>query len=101
MPEECLGHRVVRPVRILEVGEDDAGLAIAVWRVAPDVEVTMHGAWARHSRPLEPRMLVGGMGQDQLGDDAHTEAMRFPQEGSEVTEGAVRGMDVPVVRDVV
>ncbi len=46
-------------------------------------------------------MLVGRVIQDQLGDDADAPAMGFAQEGLEVGERSIRGMDVRVVRDVI
>src|SRR5262249_22973313 len=50
---------------------------------------------------LEPRVLVRGVVQHELGDDAQAAAVGFAQEVLEVGERAVRGVDVRVVGDVV
>ena len=50
VPEVGAGHRVPRPVRRLEVLEDDAGGAVAVGRVAPHVEVAATGSPPAHRR---------------------------------------------------
>jgi hypothetical protein len=36
--------------------------------------------------PLEPRMLVGGVGEDQLGDDPDAPPVRLAQEQAEVAQ---------------
>src|SRR5262245_19118676 len=46
-------------------------------------------------------MLVGGVIEDELGNDADSAAMRFAQERLEVGQGAVRRMNACVVRYVV
>src|SRR5690606_35484755 len=47
------------------------------------------------------RMLIGGVIDDQLGDDADAALVRGPHEGLEVAQRAVARMDALVVRDVV
>ena len=46
-------------------------------------------------------MLIGGMVDDQLGDDLEAAPMRFAHEMAEILARAVRGMDVVIVGDVV
>ena len=101
VPEVGLGHRVERPVGRLEVLEDDAGPREAVRGVAPDVEVAVHRPGLGQPGPLEPRVLIGGVGQHQLGDDPDAAPVRLAQEQAEVAERAVGGVHLAVVRDVV
>ena len=89
MPVVRLGDRIPGPVRGLEVLEDDARVAVALGRVAPDVEVAPAAARRRAPRALEPGVLVGGVVDDQLGDHAQPAAMRLAQERAEVLERAV------------
>ncbi len=61
------GLLVPRPVGVLLVGEDDvAGLLLGLL-VAPHVEVAV-GRVAVGARGLEPRVLVGGVVDDEVGD---------------------------------
>ena len=46
-------------------------------------------------------MLVGGVIQHHLGDDAHAAAMRLLQKVLKIAQRAVGGMDVVVVGDIV
>jgi hypothetical protein len=95
----CL--RVPGPVGRLEILEDDPGLPVLVGRVAPYVEVSPPAARGGPSRPLEPRVLVGGVIDDQLRDYPDPPPMRLAQEEPEVGERPVGGMDVRVVRNIV
>ena len=101
VPEVGLGHGIERPVRRLEVLEDDAGPREAVRGVAPDVEIAVHRPGLGQPGPLEPRVLVGGVRQHQFGDDPDAASMRFAQEHAEVAERAVGGVHLPVVRNVI
>ncbi len=89
------------PVGALEILEDDPRIGVAVDRVAPDVEVPRPRARSRAPGPLEPGVLVRRVVQHQLGDHPKAAPVRLPQEGPEVLQGAVRRVDVGVVRDVV
>jgi hypothetical protein len=101
MPVVRLGDRIPGPVRGLEVLEDHAGVAVALGRVAPDVEVAGAAARGRSPRALEPGVLIGRVVDDQLGDHAQPAAMRFAQERAEVLERAEVPMHAVVVGDVV
>ena len=101
VPEVLLRDLVPGPVRLLGVGEDDARAAVELVVVAPDVEVALRRALGRLARGLEPGVLVGGVVDDELGDDAQAAAVRLDDEGAEVVERAVRRVHVLVVGDVV
>ena len=101
MPVVGLRGVVPAPVRRLGVGEDDPDAVVLPVGLAPDVEVALGRAGRRAARRLEPRMLVRGVVDDQLGDDADAAAVRLLDEAIEVRERAVARMDVLVVRDVV
>ena len=53
------------------------------------------------ARPLEPRVLVGGVIDDQLGDDLQVAAMGLADETAEIAHRAVGRVDAAIVRDVV
>ena len=101
MPEILLGDRVPGPVRRLGVDEDDPGFLVALIGIAPDVEVAMRRAGLGLARPLEPRVLVGGVVDHQLGDHAQAALVGGAHEAPEVAHRAVRRVDVAVVGDVV
>ena len=101
VPVVGLGGVVPAPVRRLGVGEDDPDALVLAVGLAPDVEVALRRAGRRAPRRLEPRMLIGGVVDDQLGDDADVAAVRLGHEPIEVVQRAVARMDVLVVRDVV
>ncbi len=101
VPVVRLGDRVPAPVRWLEVLEDDAGVPAFLGRVAPHVELTPAAARLGQAGPLEPRMLVRGVVEDQLSDDPEAAVVRLPQEHLETAHRAVDGADPGVVGDVV
>ena len=101
VPVVRLGGVVPAPVRGLGVGEDDADAVVLPVGLAPDVELALRGAGGRPPRRLEPWVLVGGVVDDELGDDANVAAMRFRHEALEVLHRPVVRMDVLVVGDVV
>ncbi len=100
VPVVLLGDRVPRPVRLLGVGEDDAGVAVALVGVAPDVVVAV-GRRAVGPGRLEPGVLVGGVVHDQVGDHPQAAVVGGVEELLEVVDGAVRGVDAVEVGDVV
>ena len=101
VPIERLGLLVPGPVRLLRVEEDDAGVLVLLLRVGPDVEVARLRTRLGHARLLEPWVLVRGVIDDQLGDDADAAVVRGLDEGLEAARGAVGRVDPAVVRDVV
>ena len=78
VPEEGIGDRVPRPVRLLGIDEDDARAAVALVGVAPDVIVagSRAGLGAPRAR-WNQAMLVGGVVDDQLDDDADAPLVRL------------------------
>ncbi len=95
------GHRVPGPVGGFEILEDDARFVVALRGFAPHVEIAPSRVRRRAPRALKPGVLVGGVVQHQLGDDAQAAAVRLMQESFEIAEAAVGGMDVTVIGDVV
>ena len=93
--------RIPGPVGGLRLREVDARLGEFLPGVAPDVEVALGAAGRRAPGALEPGVLVGGVVDDQLDDDPEAARVRRRDEGAEVVEGAVDGVDRLVVRDVV
>ncbi len=101
VPVVRLRNRIPRPVRSLEVLEDDSRALIALRRLAPDVELAFGITSRSRARPLEPGVLIGCVIDDELGDDAESPAVRVIEKAAAVLERAVRRMDVRIVGDVV
>ena len=101
VPVEGLGGVVPGPVGGLGVFEDDGDIFVALVGGGPDVHFALGGAGWGVAGGLKPGMLVGGVVDDELDDDLHVAAMGFGEEVLEVVEGAVAGVDVDVVGDVV
>jgi len=101
MPVVRLGQRIPRPVRNLEVLEDDSRILIFLRRVAPDIEVPVGAARFRQPRSLKPGMLIGRGVDDQFGDHPQPTRMRFANEDLEIPHRAVRRIDLRVAGDVV
>ncbi len=100
-PEVRIGRPVPRPVRGLEVLEDDPRFLVAIRRIAPYVEIALHAAGGRAPRALEPRVLVGGVVEDELRDDADVAALGLLDDDLQVGDGAHVRVNVHVVGDVV
>ena len=100
MPEVALRDRVPRPIRLFGVLENNAHALIFLIRVAPDVIVAVRriGVFPRR---LKPGMLIGGVIQDEVGDDAHAAFVGGRGQGLEILDSANRRMDSVEVRDVV
>ena len=94
------GVGVERPDAVLVAGEHLALRAVGRDLVLPDVVVPEAGLPARPGR-LEPRVLVGGVVDDEVGDDPHAPVGRRPHELREVAERPEPGIDAVVVGDVV
>ena len=88
------------PVRVLLVGEHDvAGLLLRLL-VAPDVEVVEGRLWPA-PRLLEPRVLVGGVVDDEVGDHADAALARGAHHVGQVAVRAEPRVDPVEVGDVV
>ena len=93
-------HRVPAPVRLLGVLEDDACALVFLVGIAPDVEVAIRRGRIA-PRLLKPGMLVGGVIEDQVGDDADAALVRGFGQGLEVLDRAEHGMNLAEVGNVV
>ena len=100
VPEELPAHGVVGPVGRLGVDEDDAGVGVALVVVAPHVVVAV-GALGIVARLLEPRVRVGGVVEDEVGDDADVALVGFLEEIDEVVDRAELRQHRTEVADVV
>ena len=72
----------------------------ALTRRPPPVPVALRVVPAR-ARRHEPRVLVGGVVDDEVHDEAHAAAVEVGEQGVEVLERAEHRLDVLVVGDVV
>src|SRR5690606_21538098 len=79
---------------------DDADVGVTLVGVAPHVEVAV-GALRIEARLLEPLVLIGGVVERQVDDDAHVALVRLRHELAELLEGAELGQDLRVVGHVV
>jgi hypothetical protein len=95
------GHRVPGPVRGLALGEEDPGPGETIGGVAPDVDAVPGAPRRGPSRPFEPGMLVGGVVEDELGDDAEPAPVGLADEAPQVGGRPVVGVDAAEVGDVV
>jgi hypothetical protein len=100
VPVVLLASRVPGPVRGLGVDEDHPSLGPPVRIVVPDVPV---GLRVRAVPPalLEPRVLVAGVVDHQVGDDPDAAPVSLVEQLGRVADGAVVGVDGEEVGDVV
>ena len=101
VPVVGLRDRIPGPVRGLEVREDDPRVPVLLGVVAPDVEVPLEAPDGGPPRLLEQLVLVGGVIEDELGDDPQPAPLRLADELLEVRQRPVVGMHAEKVRDVV
>ncbi len=100
VPVVLLAVRVPVPVRPLGVGEDDAGVGVALVGVGPHVPVGP-GVVPALAGLLEPGVLVGGVVDDQVGDDPDAPPVGLLHEPHGVAELAVLREDREELGDVV
>ena len=101
VPVELAGFRIPGPVRFLGVGEDDPRARIFLVGVAPDIPVARARFRVAAAGALEPVVLVGGVIDDELGDDPQAAPLGLDDEAPEILHGAEIGIDRAVVGDVV
>lgn len=94
------GLGVLLPDRVLLVGKDDLVGGVRRLRVAPHVPVAVRVVGALAGL-LEPGVLIGGVVDDQVADDAHAAVVRRAQHLDHVAQSAQARVDVVVVGDVV
>ena len=68
MPIKCLGLIVPGPIRFFGVEKDNWGVLIALVRLRPDVEIARRRAGLCFAGAFEPRVLIRGMIDHELGD---------------------------------
>ena len=100
MPVVGAGSRVIGPVGDLGVSEDDPGVLVALVGIGPHVPIALGIVRAR-ARLLKPGVIAGGVVHDQVGDHPYPPRMRGLDQLAYVVDGAVVGMDLGEVRDVV
>ena len=73
-PVPIIGARrgIPSPVRFFGVEKDDPGFRELLVGVGPDIEVAFARAGLCLTGALEPGMLIGGVIDHELGDDAQT-----------------------------
>ena len=101
VPVIGLRHRVPRPVRFLGVDEDDARAGEFLVGVAPDIVIAPGRAALGAAGALKPGMLVRGVVDHELGDDAQIAPVRRAHEGAEIVHPSIGRVDAAVVGDVV
>jgi hypothetical protein len=101
VPVVLFGDRIPRPVGGLRIGEDDARARELLVVVAPDVELASGRARRGAARFLEPRMLIRGVIDHELGDHLQPAPMGLLDEMTKVIERPVIRVHVAVVGDVV
>src|SRR6185437_4019993 len=89
------------PVRFLGVGGDDQRTMVFLVGVTPDIPVTRARALRAALGPLEPVVLVGGVVDDELGDDAKAALLGLLDKALEVLHRPEIGIDRAVIGDVV
>src|SRR5688572_15722296 len=72
VPIVGFGYWIPRPVGRLEVLENNPCLRVTLLRLAPNVEIARAGAGLGVASADKPRMLIGGMINDQLGNNPDT-----------------------------
>ena len=101
VPEISLGDVVPGPIGNFDVFENDARMAVLRRGVGPDVKVPPAAAGGRAAGALEPRVLIGGVVEHQLGDYAEPALVRLAETFFKIVERAIRRVYAGVVRDVV
>ncbi len=101
VPEVLPGHRVPGPVGFFGIAEDDPRAFVFLVGVRPDVEVALGRAGWRIACALKPGMLIGGVVDHQLGNDADATRMRMRHQVLEVFDAAVIRVHRHVLGDVV
>jgi len=100
VPEVLLAHRVVGPVGLFGVDEDDACIRVRGGSVRPDVEIAV---WAARVAAglLEPRVRIGSVVDGEVGDDADAAFVGGVDKRNEVLDGAEFREDLAEIADIV
>ena len=101
VPIVGFGHRIPRPVRGLEVFENDARFLVFFRRIAPDIHVAFGRTGRCAARFLKPRVMIGGVVDHQFRDHLQAALVRRGQKRLEIGERSVVRVYVVIVGDVV
>src|SRR5260370_40707229 len=101
VPVIGLRDRIPSPVRFLGIAEDDAGAGITLIGLAPHIPVARVGGRSARACAPKPWMLVRGVIDHELDDDAQLPPPGLLHEAAKVLHGPEIGVDVAVVGDVV
>src|ERR1700746_972066 len=114
MPVVGFRQGVPRPVRCLEIFENDSGVLVFFRRVAPDIEVSVsevfivtgivgRGGTGSNSAPrlLEPWILIGGVIDYEFSNDSQIAFMCGVEQRSKIVERAEIRIYVKIIGNVV
>jgi hypothetical protein len=101
MPEMGLGDVVPGPVGLLDILKDDTGVVILRGGIAPDIKIAPAAAGLGPPGALKPRVLVGGVVENQFGDDSQPTSVSLAQKRFEVCQRAVTRMHRAIIGDVI
>jgi len=103
VPEIFLAQRVISPIRLLAVQEDNARFFKFIVGLIPDVIVFVNFVFrmVRVAGCLEPGMLVGSMIGHQFHQDLELALMCLRNQFTEVFHITVHGVDAGVIADII
>ena len=101
MPVVGASTRIPRPIGAFRVDEDDARASVLLVVVGPNIEVAPRRSRLCVTSPLKPRVLVGGVVDLKIGDDAYIVRMRRADELTEIGARSIVGMNVAITTDIV
>ncbi len=101
VPEVLAGDRVPGPVGLFGVEEDDPRAVVLLIVIRPHIKVARRRTGLGLARPLEPRVLIRGVVDDQLGDHPQTPLVRLGDKALGVGHGPVVAVYAAVFGNVV
>src|SRR5262249_10928721 len=101
MPVVRLGNRVPGPVRGFRVDKNDPRVGMGLVVVRPYVIAPRRGAGLCRAGTLKPGMLVRGVVDDQLADDAYVALVCAGDDAAKIRQRAVVRVDVAIIGNVV
>src|SRR5215472_8140438 len=101
VPVVGLGDRVPGPVRGFRVDKNYPGVGVGLVAVRPHVIAPRRGARLCRAGTLKPQMLVRGVVDDQVDDDAYVALVRAGNDAAKIRQRAVVGVDAAIIGNVV
>jgi hypothetical protein len=101
MPVVGACNRIPSPIRTLGVDKNYACASVFLVIVRPHIEMTPKGIGLRPPCTLKPGMLVGGVIDDEFGNDPYSARMCGAYKPSEVGNRAVVGMNAAILANIV